>query len=125
MSKSEIMILSVLCIGSLLVILFYFVNDYYNRNKLKQNSEYFHWYNVTFTYRNKDLKMLFDFTLDIGLKNQKDILNSRILKKSFTKLNKNKSLTQSKQLLCNGSLATRINSYLGHFPNPNINQKKK
>lgn len=125
MSKSEIIVISVLSIGSVIILLFYLINDFYINKNLIEKAENIHWYNVTFIYRDKKLNALFDFTLDIGLKNKSDILNDRILKKSYPKLNKNKFLILSKPLLCNGSLAVRKNCYLGYFPNPIINQNKK
>lgn len=78
----------------------------------------FHWYQVRLLYRRKgDMNPTFDFQTQIGLTNQKDILNARILKKTLPPLHKSKNpwVKATKQYLNNGILYTELICYLGHF----------
>lgn len=78
----------------------------------------FHWYQVRILYRRKgDMNPTFDFQTQIGLTNQKDILNARILKKTLPPLHKSNNpwVKATKQYLNNGILYTEIICYLGYF----------
>lgn len=78
----------------------------------------FHWYQVRLLYRRKgDMNPTFDFQTQIGLTNQKDILNARILKKTLPPLHKSNNpwVKAIKQYLNNGILYTELICYLGHF----------
>jgi hypothetical protein len=77
-----------------------------------------HWYQVRLLYRRKgDMNPTFDFQTQIGLTNQKDILNARILKKTLPPLHKSNNpwVKATKKFLNNGILYTELICYLGYF----------
>ena len=71
-----------------------------------------HWYEVRFIYKNDNRYPLFNFTQQVGLKKQSDILNDRLIKKLLVPIHK---MDNVKHLLCNGILTTEIVCYLGYF----------
>lgn len=72
-----------------------------------------HWYEVRFTYKNRgNDKKIFEYTNQIGLKHQSDILNSRKIRKNQTPLHK---VEWAKGILVNGNFCVETIAYLGYF----------
>lgn len=72
----------------------------------------YYWYDCQFFYKQKGADMYcVDFNTQIGLVNQKDILNGRLVKK----LTGYRVSEFPKKLLENGVFYFKINAYLGHF----------
>lgn len=73
----------------------------------------YYWYNVKLEYKDKRNLSPFSFCSKVGLKDRRDILNERKIKKfAFDE----RLYKQSKHLLSNGSLHVTDISYLGCFP---------
>ena len=82
----------------------YIISLFYN-NKL-------HWYDCQFFYKKKGAdSYCVDFNTQVGLVNQKDILNVRTVKK----LTGYRIKKFPKRVLDNGDFYFKINSYLGYF----------
>ena len=71
-----------------------------------------HWYDCQFYYKKKGADLYcVDFNAQVGLVNQKDILNARKVKR----LTGYRIKEFPKRVLDNGNFYFKINSYLGHF----------
>jgi hypothetical protein len=71
-----------------------------------------YWYDCQFFYKKKGADMyIVDFNLQVGFKEQKDILNTRKVKK----LAGYRVSKFPKKVLDNGDFYFKINAYLGHF----------
>lgn len=72
-----------------------------------------YWYQVKYYYKKKPAESsIFSWNSAVGLTNQKDILNSRVIKQSLEPIHTNKFM---KPFLCNGVIDIEILSYLGKF----------
>jgi hypothetical protein len=71
-----------------------------------------YWYEVRYSYKNKQNHELFNFTKSIGLKRRSDILNRRYVKQITVNMEDFKA---AKRLLCNGLLGFDILCYIGKF----------
>lgn len=73
--------------------------------------KYYHWYFVKFLYRDKNGTVIFHFSEWIGLAEQSDVLNARVLKKASSALSRMDKLPET--LLRNGTLEAEPRAYLG------------
>lgn len=78
--------------------------------------QFYFWYFVKFTYKDKKGNIIFNFTECIGLGDKKDVLNFRILKQASSVRDRMKFLPET--LLKNGRLEADPICYLGWFKNP-------
>lgn len=75
----------------------------------------YYWYEVRFIYKDKKgNKEILNFVMEVGLTNQKDILNYRLVKKSMRPLHTGR-LKDYKRYLVNGVLNIEVMCYLGRF----------
>lgn len=76
-----------------------------------QRPKKYHWYGIRYIYKKNGIK-IFDFANEVGLVEQKTILNRRKIKKLAGPLYR---VPNAKPLLCNGNLDMEILCYLGYF----------
>jgi len=81
-------------------------------NIFKSKEVKYYWYDCQFFYKQKGADMyVADFNIMLGFINQRDILNTRKVKK----LASHKFKEFPKRILHNGNFYYKVNSYLGHF----------
>ena len=71
---------------------------------------YRHWYQVTYTYKDKSGRVIFTLDSLIGITNKANIRSPRFLKR-ISPVHKIKGI--QKGLLCNGILNIKVDCYLG------------
>jgi hypothetical protein len=77
----------------------------------------YHWYSVRYYYRVKD-DLKFDWTTQVGMTKQSDILVFRDVRKLVTPMHLDPVFRKSN--LRNGRLTLTIECYIGHFEKPVI-----
>ena len=74
-----------------------------------------YWYEVRFIYQDKDKRRKFDFVQSVGVVNQSDILNRKLVKRLVL----TNRLNDVNPMLCNGRFVVEVICYLGYFKNIN------
>lgn len=72
------------------------------------------WYQIKIYYKDKNGRLIFDFTREIGIAYRPEILNHRSIKQTFP-LHKQKI---PKYLLSNGKMHFEVLSYIGWLNSP-------
>jgi len=90
-------------------------------NLFKKKEPKWHWYKCKLSYRDKTNKELFWYYVEVGLVEQKDVLNDRALKVIDKPLHLNPAI---KNFIKNGKIVVEDVSYLGHFGKHDKNKKK-
>jgi len=80
--------------------------------KFNRQFGYRHWYQVTYYYKDKSGRLVFDYTAWVGILYKPDIAISRIVKQTRP-LHEVPEL--SRRFLCNGTLEVKVDVYLGWF----------
>lgn len=79
---------------------------------LIKRSGYRHWYEVRYTYKNKEGVWVFKFNKKVALLVKSSILNRRLRNELVGNLNTEEFTSQGANL-CNGTLDSEVLSYLG------------
>ena len=89
------------------------VGFYIWKFNLSEEEPKLHWYRIKFTYKDKQGNTLFSWTGGLGLRDQADILNHRLMKQGINKpwlFDR-----ECKDSLCNGTIQAEPKAYLGYF----------
>lgn len=86
-------------------------------NEPEENKEgALHWYQMRFIYRRKGSNVpSFEQNLQVGVSEQKEILNFRALKKNNKPLHQQDNGSSIRGCLNNGTLVVEIKCYIGYF----------
>lgn len=82
---------------------------------LFKKEEKYHWYQVKYIYKNKRNEEVFHYFKQIGVSDQRTILNHRKIKKIEFPLHKTNGGSLKKELK-NGKFYVEFIAYLGYFP---------